>query len=149
MHLAMGDPEKTDPMNTAYSASFKKAYTLGLLLPDIAKRDLIRDEKDFGRFFEGCSDDDIMTYEEYAAAEDEDKTGYIFNTAVAEAAARTNSYAQLPEDPTDEELAAFYDEYGYGSPAYVSDEEWNEDATSSYSYTAGRQAYTSRHQTWE
>lgn len=87
--------------------------------------------------------------EEYAAAEDEDKTGYIFNTAVAEAAARTNSYAQLPEDPTDEELAAFYDEYGYGSPAYVSDEEWNEDATSSYSYTAGRQAYTSRHQTWE
>ena len=37
LHLAMGDPEKTDPMNTAYSASFKKAYTLGLLLPDIAK----------------------------------------------------------------------------------------------------------------
>ena len=67
LHLAMGNPEKTDPDHAAYSASFKKAYTLGLLLPDIAKRDLIRDEEDFGRFFEGCSDDDIMTYEEYRA----------------------------------------------------------------------------------
>ena len=42
MHLAMGDPQKTDPDNTAYNASFKKAYTLGLLLPDIAKRGFIR-----------------------------------------------------------------------------------------------------------
>lgn len=42
MHLAMGDPQKTDPDNTAYNTSFKKAYTLGLLLPDIAKRGFIR-----------------------------------------------------------------------------------------------------------
>ena len=42
LHLAMGDPQKTDPDNTAYNASFKKAYTLGLLLPDIAKRGFIR-----------------------------------------------------------------------------------------------------------
>ena len=31
MHLAMGDPQKTDPDNMAYNASFKKAYTLGRL----------------------------------------------------------------------------------------------------------------------
>ena len=42
LHLAMGDPQKTDPDNTAYNASFKKAYMLGLLLPDIAKRGFIR-----------------------------------------------------------------------------------------------------------
>ena len=42
LHLAMGDPQKTDPDNTAYNTSFKKAYTLGLLLPDVAKRGFIR-----------------------------------------------------------------------------------------------------------
>ena len=52
LHLAMGDPQKTDPDNTAYNASFKKAYTLGLLLPDIAKRGFIRDAEDFDRIFE-------------------------------------------------------------------------------------------------
>ena len=65
LHLAMGDPEKTDPENATYSASFKKAYTLGLLLPDIAKRGFIRKEEEFDRFFKGCSRDDILTYEEY------------------------------------------------------------------------------------
>ena len=65
LHLAMGDPEKTDPENATYSASFKKAYTLGLLLPDIAKRGFIRNEEEFDRFFKGCSRDDILTYEEY------------------------------------------------------------------------------------
>ena len=65
LHLAMGDPEKTDPENSHYSSSFKKAYTLGLLLPDIAKRDFIGNEEEFNRFFEGCSRDDILTYEEY------------------------------------------------------------------------------------
>ena len=65
LHLAMGNPEKTDPDNTNYNASFKKAYTLGLLLPDIAKSGFIRDEEDFDRVFEGCSRDDILTYEEY------------------------------------------------------------------------------------
>ena len=65
LHLAMGDPEKTDPENSHYSSSFKKAYTLGLLLPDIAKRDFIGNEEEFNRFFEGCSRDYILTYEEY------------------------------------------------------------------------------------
>ena len=65
LHLAMGDPEKTDPENSHYSSSFKKAYTLGLLLPDIAKRDFIGNEEEFNRFFEGCSRDDILAYEEY------------------------------------------------------------------------------------
>ena len=67
LHLAMGNPEKTDPDHAAYSASFKKAYTLGLLLPDIAKSGFIRDEEDFDRVFEGCSRDNILTYEEYLA----------------------------------------------------------------------------------
>ena len=65
LHLAMGNPEKTDPDNAAYSASFKKAYTLGLLLPDIAKSGFIGSKEEFGRVFEGCSRDDILTYEEY------------------------------------------------------------------------------------
>ena len=65
LHLAMGDPEKMDPVNSAYSASYKKAYILGLLLPDIAKRGFIDSEEDFSRFFEGCSGGDILTYEEY------------------------------------------------------------------------------------
>lgn len=64
-HLAMGNPEKTDPDNTNYNASFKKAYTLGLLLPDIAKSGFIGSKEEFGRVFEGCSRDDILTYEEY------------------------------------------------------------------------------------
>ena len=63
LRLAMGDPQKTDPDNTAYNASFKKAYMLGLLLPDIVKRGFIRDAEDFERLFEGCSPDDILTYE--------------------------------------------------------------------------------------
>lgn len=67
LHLAMGDPEKMDPENPAYNASFRKAYTLGLLLPDIAKRGFIDNEEDFGRFFEGCARADILTYEEYQA----------------------------------------------------------------------------------
>ena len=67
MHLAMGDPEKMDPENPDYTASFKKAYTLGLLLPDIAKRGFIGDEEEFGRLFEGCAGGDILTYEEYLA----------------------------------------------------------------------------------
>ena len=46
LHLAMGDPEKMDPVNSAYSASYKKAYILGLLLPDIAKRGFIDSEED-------------------------------------------------------------------------------------------------------
>ena len=67
LHLAMGDPQKTDPDNTAYNASFKKAYTLGLLLPDIAKRGFIGNEEDFERFFDGCSAGDLLTYEEFQA----------------------------------------------------------------------------------
>ena len=67
LHLAMGDPQKTDPDNTAYNASFKKAYTLGLLLPDIAKRGFIRNAEDFDRLFEGCAAVDILTYEEFRA----------------------------------------------------------------------------------
>ena len=67
LHLAMGDPQKTDPDNTAYNTSFKKAYTLGLLLPDIAKRGFIRDAEDFDRLFEGCAAVDILTYEEFRA----------------------------------------------------------------------------------
>ena len=67
LHWAMGDPEKMDPGNPAYTDSFRKAYTIGLLLPDIAKRGLIRDREDFGRFWEGCSEGDILTYEEYLA----------------------------------------------------------------------------------
>ena len=67
LHWAMGDPEKMDPGNPAYTDSFRKAYTIGLLLPDIAKRGLIRDREDFGRFWEGCSEGDILTYEDYLA----------------------------------------------------------------------------------
>ena len=65
LHLAMGDPEKTNPENPAYNDSFKKAYTLGLLLPDIAKRELVRNEEEFEELFRGCSKEDILTYEEY------------------------------------------------------------------------------------
>lgn len=65
LHLAMGDPEKTDPENSAYTASFKKAYTLGLLLPDMAKRDFIRNDEDFIRLFQSCAAADLLTYEEY------------------------------------------------------------------------------------
>ena len=67
LHLAMGDPEKMGPENPVYSASFRKAYTLGLLLPDIANRGLISNEEDFGGLFEGCSPADRLTYEEYLA----------------------------------------------------------------------------------
>ena len=67
LHLAMGNPEKTDADHAAYNTSFKKAYTLGLLLPDMAKNGLIRDADEFGSFFEGCSGDDILTYDEYLA----------------------------------------------------------------------------------
>ena len=67
MHLAMGDPEKMSSENPAYNASFRRAYTLGLLLPDIAKRGFISNEEDFGRFFEGCSQADTLTYKEYQA----------------------------------------------------------------------------------
>ena len=65
LHLAMGNPEMTDPENTTYDSSFKKAYMLGLLLPDIAKSGFIRDAEDFDRVFEGCSKGDILNYEEY------------------------------------------------------------------------------------
>ena len=65
VHLAMGDPEKTDPSHSAYSVSFKKAYTLGLLLPDLAKRGFFSEADDFGWLFEGCSPTDRLTYEEY------------------------------------------------------------------------------------
>lgn len=63
----MGDPEKMSSENPAYNASFRRAYTLGLLLPDIAKRGFISNEEDFGRFFEGCSQADTLTYREYQA----------------------------------------------------------------------------------
>ena len=65
LHLAMGEPEKLDPEEKAYSTSYKKAYTLGLLLPDIAKQRLIRDHDDFNLAFEGCDETDILSYEEY------------------------------------------------------------------------------------
>ena len=65
LHLAMGEPEKLDPEEKAYSTSYKKAYTLGLLLPDIAKQRLIRDHDDFNTAFEGCDEKDILSYEEY------------------------------------------------------------------------------------
>ena len=65
LHWAMGDPEKLDPDNPEYSLSCKKAYALGLLLPDVAKQGLIGGEAAFHRFFEGCSAADIPTYGEY------------------------------------------------------------------------------------
>ncbi len=65
LHLAMGDPARLDPGNQVYGMSAKKAYILGLLLPDIAKQGFIGSEDDFGRFFEGCLETDIMSYEEY------------------------------------------------------------------------------------
>ena len=65
LHWAMGDPEKLDPENSEYSPSCKKAYALGLLLPDIAKQGLIGGEAEFNRFFEGCSASDIPTWGEY------------------------------------------------------------------------------------
>ncbi len=67
LHLAMGDPERLDPDHPAYSASYRRAYALGLLLPDIAKQGFIGSAEDFDRYFEGCSPDDRMTYEEYLA----------------------------------------------------------------------------------
>ena len=65
LHLAMGDPERLNPDNPAYSASEKAAYAIGLLLPDIAKQEMIQNAGDFGRLFEGCSEPDILTYDEY------------------------------------------------------------------------------------
>ena len=63
LHWAMGDPEKLDPANPAYSASCKRAYALGLLLPDVAKLGLIGSPADFDRYFEGCGE--VLTYEAY------------------------------------------------------------------------------------
>ena len=65
LHLAMGEAEKMDPHAIAYSASYKKAYTVGLLLPDTAKQRLIRNEDDFNQVFESCDEADILSYEEY------------------------------------------------------------------------------------
>lgn len=65
LHLAMGDLDKLDPDNSEYSDSYKKAYALGLLLPDIAKQGFVGSIEDFNRYFEGCSQDDILTYEEF------------------------------------------------------------------------------------
>ena len=65
LHWAMGDPKILDPDDPAYGVSYKRAYALGLLLPDIAKQDLIGSRAEFERFFEGCSEADIMTYNEY------------------------------------------------------------------------------------
>ena len=88
--------------------------------------------------------------DEYASAEDEDKTGYSFYTGTDEASAREDAFTGLSEDAAEEEAAAFFAAYGFGSDAYASDDEWDADvAASSYGYAAGRQAYTQRHQVWE
>ena len=65
LHLAMGDPDVLDPGRSAYSDSYRRAYALGLLLPDIAKQSLIRDAGDFERYFALCAPRDIHSYEEY------------------------------------------------------------------------------------
>ena len=65
LHLAMGDPEKMNSDNPAYTDLYKKAYTLGLLLPDIAKQNLILSAEDYDSLFEGCSQADFLTYEDY------------------------------------------------------------------------------------
>lgn len=50
LHLAMEDLDKLDPNNSEYSYSYKKAYALGLLLPDIAKQGFIGNIEDFNRY---------------------------------------------------------------------------------------------------
>ena len=65
LHLAMGDLDKLDPDNIEYSSSYRKAYVLGILLPDIAKRKFIDNIEEFHRYFNGCLEDDILTYDEY------------------------------------------------------------------------------------
>ncbi len=65
LHLAMGAPEKLDPDRPEHTASFRKAYALGLLLPDVAKQGLIGGADALDRYFEGCSPADRPTYAEY------------------------------------------------------------------------------------
>lgn len=63
IHLAMGNRDKMgDP---EHLTSENRAYVIGLLLPDIAKLGLIKTKEDFDRFFSGCEEKDILSYEEY------------------------------------------------------------------------------------
>ena len=65
LHLAMGDPRKLNHKSADYSPSFRKAYAIGLLLPDIAKQGFIDSAQKFNRVFDGCAPEEIPTYEEY------------------------------------------------------------------------------------
>ena len=65
LHLAMGDPRKWDPDSTEISASRRRAYALGLLLPDIAKQGFIRGPEDLSRYFQGCLAGDRPSYDVY------------------------------------------------------------------------------------
>ena len=64
-HFAGSDPEVLDTSNNLYTSSYRKAYVIGLVLPDLAKDGIIKNEKDLEKFFEGCEESDIITQEEF------------------------------------------------------------------------------------
>lgn len=64
-HFAGSDPEVLDSSNNHYSNSYRKAYIIGLILPDLAKDDIIKNKSDLDRFFQGCDESDIISWEEF------------------------------------------------------------------------------------
>lgn len=73
-HLAGANPDIFDLENGKYTMSYRRAYILGLFLPDMAKDGLIEriaekrnitPEQYFDMLFEGCEEEDMMTWEEF------------------------------------------------------------------------------------
>ena len=54
-HIASGNPEKMGSL----------AYRKGLNAPDYFKRGLIKTEEDFNKYMEGCSPDEMLSYEDF------------------------------------------------------------------------------------
>jgi len=78
------------------------------------------------------------------SAKELESSNFSFNKAKETAEARQSIYANLPENPTDEQLEEFYSNNNVGEGSAYVDGEYDESAKASYGYNKGKQTNEER-----
>ncbi|MGN1140429.1 MAG: hypothetical protein ACI4TF_04450 [Oliverpabstia sp.] len=92
----------------------------------------------------------LLAVPAFAASDPADNANnYRYNTGRIENADRQSIYSELPENATDEDLEAFYENHEVGESSAYSDGEYDETAKENYSYMKGYHSYQEWHSTFE
>ena len=81
--------------------------------------------------------------------DDAETADYSFRKGLSATQDRAAAFAELPENPTDEELAAFFEKHQIGSGSAWTDGVYNEDTKSGYGFQKGLSSWQERQAQFE